>query len=272
MYSSSALPVVLALLSPYMTVNAQNSQAADGAIVPFTSALPACASNCGVLYDVQGKCTVSGTDASCFCSDARLTSFATGSAGVTQACGSATGMCTAATDLQTMATWYTNFCATKKVATTTAGTAGATATGKTTSSTGTTSSSTNSSASSKNQTWLQSHVKWVIMLVILVVVIVGGWIAACFFRRRYLKRKEREFELRPPVVAWGPHQHQSSTGGYSYGDGVVNANGRPMGRGTPRAAETGQLGGHHKEMRAEATPAISGKEESGRGWLKKSRR
>lgn len=121
-------------------------------------------------------------------------------------------------------------------------------------------------------TRLQSHVKWVIMLVVLVVVIVGGWIAACLFRRRYLKRKEREFELRPPVVAWGPHQHQSSTGGYSYGDGIVDANGRPMGRGTPRAAETGQLGGHHKEMRAEATPAITAKEESGRGWLKKSRR
>ena len=64
---------------------------------------------------------------------------------------------------------------------------------------------------------LSTHYKWVIMLVIIVVAIVGGWIAACYIRRRHIRRKEKEIEMRPPV-AWGPHQLQHATGGYS-GDG-----------------------------------------------------
>lgn len=89
-----------------------------------------------------------------------------------------------------------------------------------------------------------THVKWVVMIIVMFVVIVGTWIVACLFRRRYLRKKEREIEMLPPV-ALGPHQLQAMTGGYRYGDGVVDAN-----RGAPRAS------GHHKEMASvEASPA-----------------
>lgn len=96
------------------------------------------------------------------------------------------------------------------------------------------------------------------MLVVIVVAIVGGWIAACMLRRRYIRKKEKEIEMRPPV-AWGPHQLQGMTGGYNYGDGVVDKG---------RAGKS--FGGYNKEVSsAVATPA-NGKRES-KGWLTKSR-
>jgi len=49
---------------------------------------------------------------------------------------------------------------------------------------------------------MSTHWQWVIMIVVLALVIIIGWIAACFFRRRYIRRKEREYELRPPAAPW----------------------------------------------------------------------
>lgn len=49
---------------------------------------------------------------------------------------------------------------------------------------------------------IQSHYQWVIMAVILIVAIVGGWIAACIFRKRYLRKRELNFELRAPHQPW----------------------------------------------------------------------
>lgn len=106
---------------------------------------------------------------------------------------------------------------------------------------------------------LDTHYRWVIMLVIVVVAIVGGWIAACLLRRRYIRRKEKEIEMRPPV-AWGPHQMQGMTGGYDYGDGVADSS----------KAGKSHAGALNKEIGAVATPA-HGKRES-KGWLKKSRK
>lgn len=40
------------------------------------------------------------------------------------------------------------------------------------------------------------------MIVVLALAISIGWILACFFRRRYVQRKEREYELRPPAAPW----------------------------------------------------------------------
>jgi hypothetical protein len=96
------------------------------------------------------------------------------------------------------------------------------------------------------------------MLLVITFCIIGGWIAAWLFRQRYIRKKEKEIEMRPPV-AWGPHQLQGMTGGYNYGDGVVDTN-----RGGRSRA-----GGHDKETGAVATPA-NGKRES-RGWLTKNR-
>lgn len=66
-------------------------------------------------------------------------------------------------------------------------------------------------------------------------------------RKRYLRRKEREIEMRPPV-AWGPHQMQNQTGGYNYGDGVQDGS-----------------GGRSKEAKT-MIAAMSGKS---KGWLRK---
>ena len=93
------------------------------------------------------------------------------------------------------------------------------------------------------------------MLVVMVVGLTAIWVGAVLLRRRYLRKKEKEIEMRPPV-AWGPHQLQGATGGYAYGDGVVDGR-----------------GGAAKEARSQAvvTPAdATGKRES-KGWLTKNR-
>ena len=100
-----------------------------------------------------------------------------------------------------------------------------------------------------------THWKWVVMLVVMVIGLTAIWVGAIILRRRYIRKKEKEFEMRPPV-AWGPHQLQGMTGGYTYGDGVVDAR-----------------GGASKEaiLQVVATPADSrGKRES-KGWLTKDR-
>lgn len=90
------------------------------------------------------------------------------------------------------------------------------------------------------------------MVIVLVIGFAVIWVGAILLRRRYIRKKEKEIEMRPPV-AWGPHQMQGATGGY--GDGVVDAR-----------------GGAAKEARSDAlaTPA-DGKRESKGNWLRKAR-
>lgn len=75
--------------------------------------------------------------------------------------------------------------------------------------------------------------------------------------------------MRPPV-AIGPHQLQAMTGGYNYGDGVVDSAAGMKSGGRGRGA-----GGNGKEREkegtsAEATPADGRREK--RGWLTKVRK
>lgn len=92
------------------------------------------------------------------------------------------------------------------------------------------------------------------MLIVLVVGISLAWLIAFYFRRRYLRKKEREFEMRPPV-ALGPHQFQSATGGYGYGHGSVNT----------------ADGGHHKEA-ADVTSAEAARGKRDNNGLQKKQR
>jgi hypothetical protein len=128
LFVSTLLPVI---------INAQQLQ--DGPLVPFTSSLPSCASQCGPLSDVQGKCVASNTvDSSCFCADSRLTPFLQGTSGVSSVCGAAS--CTSITDLQTIESWYESYCNIKSTTgTTTSSSSSSTAT-----------SSSNSSSSSNS--------------------------------------------------------------------------------------------------------------------------
>ncbi|KAJ3495988.1 hypothetical protein NLG97_g2998 [Lecanicillium saksenae] len=89
-----------------------------------------------------------------------------------------------------------------------------------TSTKGSSSGSTGGGGGSKaNGPWISNHWQWVIMLVVLVVAIAGIWIGACIWRRRYLRRKDRQTSLgqkqsgstsRP---SWGPTAMPNSESG-----------------------------------------------------------
>lgn len=82
------------------------------------------------------------------------------------------------------------------------------------------------------------------MIVVVVVGIIILWVGAWLLRKRYLRKKEREIELSPPV-AWGPGQTQGAPSGYT--NGSVDL----MGNRNPDAS-----GGHYKE--AAASGALAG--------------
>ncbi|PBP26424.1 integral membrane protein [Diplocarpon rosae] len=242
----SATTILVSLLSIASSAIAQtNTDTApaagaspDGVIVPFGSGLPACASLCGPLFDVQGKCSPpasAAVDNNCFCTDTRLTALSNDN-GVSPVCGPAS--CTAASDLTAVSNWYKGLCGSSSVVSTAAN-------GPTVSASST-SAPVASSSGSGNRSWISGHYQWVIMICVIFVAIVGGWIGACLLRRRYLRKKEREIEMRPPV-AWGPHQMQGVTGGY--GDVVVESHG-----------SASSSGGHGKEFAAaNAAPATTAK-------------
>jgi hypothetical protein len=92
------------------------------------------------------------------------------------------------------------------------------------------------------------------MLAVIFFLIVGGWVGACLLRRRYIRNKEKEIEMLPPV-ALGPHQLQAMTGGYS--EGIFDSN-----RGKQYRAS------HSKGLAT--TGGMNGKRES-KGWLTKPR-
>lgn len=70
---------------------------------------------------------------------------------------------------------------------------------------------------------MSNHWQWVIFLVVMVVGIAGIWIGACIWRRRYLRRKDRQNTLgqkhsgsakRP---SWGPTVSGSGSGSVAPG-------------------------------------------------------
>ena len=122
--------LLAALLLPLLTRT--QLQKPDGVIVPFTSVLPACASLCGKLFDVQGACSPPGiatVSSACFCGDPRLQPFLQSStAGVAQVCGAAS--CQDTADLQKIQSWYESYCnVAQSTPTTTSGSATGTNTG-----------------------------------------------------------------------------------------------------------------------------------------------
>ncbi|KAI1872830.1 uncharacterized protein JN550_003704 [Neoarthrinium moseri] len=174
-------------------------------LVPFAD-FPSCATSCGPLWDANGACVppnVATADGSvydsCFCAYSKLQPFSTATAGVCDY------LC--ADGLSAVQGWFTSFCQNKAAATTTGGSASST------------SASGSKSSSSGGGDWLSNHWKWVIMIVVVVVGIAGIWIGACIWRRKYLKKKDRMYELGkglPSTVA-------------------VNAQGQLVGPGAPKA-------------------------------------
>ncbi|KAG6039866.1 hypothetical protein E4U41_001943 [Claviceps citrina] len=193
-------------------------------IVPFfdISELPACAAQCQPLWDANGGCVPPAIPQAdpklygeCFCANGKVAAFSTAASGVCDnACpGDAKGM-------SSIAGWFSNFCNVK-----------AANTPKTTSSTraGATSTPGSSSIGSSNVggDWLSNHWQWVIMLVILVVGIAGIWIGACVWRRRYLRKKDRQ-------TSFG-QKHSGSISHPSWGPAITGSESAtrisfPMGR------------------------------------------
>ncbi|KAF6822603.1 integral membrane protein [Colletotrichum plurivorum] len=168
-------------------------------LMPFAQ-LPACAQNCGVLFDANGACvppaapeTNEATYENCFCSFGALQPWKSGPTGVCEYAN-----CDAA-GFSSIQGWFTSMCNAVE---------GVTQTSSSSSATGSSGSSRGSSGSSNSGNggdWLSNHWRWVVMLVILVVAIAGIWVGACIWRRRYLRRKDRMYEL-------GKHAHKGPSG------------------------------------------------------------
>jgi hypothetical protein len=133
-------------------------------------------------------------------------------------------------DLNSVATWFRDLCTVGddnndgnnggETSTTTQGGAGTTTT---TEGSSETSSSGNSGSSNQDNgsggDWLSNHWQWVVMLVILVVGIAAIWIGACIWRRRYLKKKDRQSTLGQKQS--GSASHPSWGPGFSEPSGVL---------------------------------------------------
>ncbi|KAI0135380.1 hypothetical protein F4814DRAFT_19951 [Daldinia grandis] len=152
-------------------------------IVPFQS-LPSCAGECGPLYDANGACVPpaaavadENTYDTCFCAYDSLQPFKQGASGVCDtACTNDNG------GLSSIQGWFTSFCNEKAAATTSSSPSTSTGTGS-------------SGSNDGGGDWISTHWKWVVMIVIIVVGIAGIWIGACVWRRKYLRKKDRMYEL-----------------------------------------------------------------------------
>ncbi|KAF5006381.1 hypothetical protein FDECE_7255 [Fusarium decemcellulare] len=216
-------------------------------IVPFGNQkiLPACAANCGPLYDANGACVPpqvaadAGPSAytSCFCLDTRVAALSTATTGVCD------DVCTGA-NLNSVASWFRDICSVS----TNANKGGNGNNGnKESSTTNTDASSTGGSSAGSSDSggggdWISNHWQWVIMIVILVVGIAGIWIGACIWRRRYLRKKDRQSSLgqkhsgsasRP---SWGPGMEASESGGMPYDPSGYDSNRNSNGVMLPGAA------------------------------------
>lgn len=125
-----------------------------------------------------------------------------------------------------------------------------------------TTTTASSSGSSANKSWMSTHYGWVIGIVVLAVVIILSWLIACFFRRRYLRKQEREFELRPPAAPW-------TTG---TGVGVVPPGGVMAGPSGKEGA-VGMMKGKSREAEGMfvSRPMGSPRERAGEKWVVKER-
>ncbi|KAI5463688.1 hypothetical protein BGZ63DRAFT_197506 [Mariannaea sp. PMI_226] len=184
-------------------------------IVPFhnPTLLPSCAIGCGPLYDANGGCVPPAANVgqnpfaytSCFCANTHVTAFSTAATGVCDTACPSDG-------LTSIATWFRSMCSANAKAANNGGNKPPNNNNLQSTTTGSSSSSTaiGKAQSSGGGTWLSNHWQWVIFLVILVVAIVGIWVGACIWRRRYLRKKDRQLSLgqkhsgsasRP---SWGP--------------------------------------------------------------------
>ncbi|KAL5606478.1 hypothetical protein BROUX41_002885 [Berkeleyomyces rouxiae] len=156
-------------------------------IIPF-EIFPQCVYDCGVLYDANGACVPpafrsapASIYTACFCADPRVKGFSSASTGVCDnACvGTPEG-------LASLQTWFMSACSVTPPPSTES------------TSTSTSSISQGSSSNSNKKvydSWIDGHWKWVVAIVVIFFLIVGCWVGACIWRRSYLRKKDRMYEL-----------------------------------------------------------------------------
>ena len=64
---------------------------------------------------------------------------------------------------------------------------------------------------------ISNHWQWVIFLVVMIVAIVGIWVGACLWRRRYIRKKDRQTFL--------AQKHSGSASRPSWGPGIEGSTG-----------------------------------------------
>lgn len=154
-------------------------------IVPFAS-LPSCAVDCGALYDANGACvppvnpsTDQSSWTSCFCAFGSLQPL---NSGPNDVCN---GVCSSDPQgLSGIQSWFNGFC-----------NEAATTTGTSPTATNTAGSGNSGNTNQGGGDWASTHTQWIVFIVVVVVAIAGIWTGACIWRRKYLKKKNRLYEL-----------------------------------------------------------------------------
>lgn len=224
---------------------ADDAQGPITTIPPFSNqqVLPACASSCGPLYNANGACVppaVAVADGaayeSCFCAFAEVTALSSTTAGVCDNVCEDQG-------LNQIATWFQDLCGVSNGGSGDTN-GGGDGTGGDSGGNGGTGEDENGqggqpegrpTATGQIQyadggDWLSNHWQWVVMLAVLVVAIAGIWVGACIWRRRYLKKKERQMtwakksgsagpeggvvEARPPIGSTPPNNDPNAAGSF----------------------------------------------------------
>ncbi|KXJ91438.1 hypothetical protein Micbo1qcDRAFT_175640 [Microdochium bolleyi] len=187
-------------------------------IMPFGS-LPSCAAVCGPLYDANGGCVPPAAPTaqpsvyeSCFCGNKALQPFSASPSGVCDAA------CSNPQDLASIQGWYKSFCAGKAAA----------PTGTNSGSVPTSSSTSTPVKNGDGGSWISSHWQWVVFIVVVIVAIIAIWTGACIWRRKYLKKKDRMYELGKGLPSSVAVNHQGDLVGPGARDSTYSGQGPLM--------------------------------------------
>jgi hypothetical protein len=198
-------------------------------IPPFanTKELPACATFCGPLYDANGACVPpvvpvgqASAYTACFCAHSTVAPFSSASAGICDEACQPDG-------LASIQNWFQGICGVEKKPDDNGGNNGG-SDGSNGGSGGSGQQGATGANGGVNKPvpidngggdWISNHWQWVIMLVVLVVGIAGIWVGACIWRRRHLKKKDRQSTLPQKQSgsvshpSWGPDMAPGAANG-----------------------------------------------------------
>jgi hypothetical protein len=116
---------------------------------------------------------------------------------------------------------------------------------------------------------ISGHWQWILAVIILALAIIVGWIIACLLRRRYLRKKEREYELRPPVAPWANGAPAHPVAGVGAAPGPYPPTNRTVRKGKDK--ENTEGGGFVGSPLASPRSFGGGAEKKEKKWIVKER-